>query len=154
MITSAVAPRIDIHSHFIPPLSRQQAASLAIDGAPWLRAPSLEICFAHGGGNFAAQLGRVDNAWHRRDLVRADCRRPPSSYTDRFRVDSAVVSDDALRLLVAVMGPDRILLGSDYPFPLGELEPGKLITQSSHLAGSAKADLLYGNAARFFGLGA
>jgi aminocarboxymuconate-semialdehyde decarboxylase len=112
----------------------------------------LRICFAHGGGNFAAQLGRVDNAWRRRDLVRADCPEPPSSYVDRFSVDSMVFSDEALRLLVSVMGADRVMLGSDDPFLLGEEHPGRLVETSTHLVDDQRQAVLGGNAARFFDL--
>ncbi len=126
--------------------------SLILSGA-FERLPAhLRLCFAHGGGNFAAQIGRVDNAWHRRDLVRADCPHPPSSYANRFSVDSAVFSDDALALVVSVMGQDRVLMGSDYPFPLGEVEPGRLITESGHLSPGAKTKLLADNARSFFDL--
>jgi len=127
--------------------------SLVLSGA-FERLPSdLRICFCHGGGNFAAQIGRVDNAWHRRDLVSRDCPHLPSSYASRFHVDSAVFSDDALRLLTAVMGDDHILMGSDYPFPLGEIEPGRVIRDSAHLDDAAKARMLGGNADQFFSLG-
>ncbi len=126
--------------------------SLVLSGAFERLPAELKICFAHGGGNFAAQIGRVDNAWHRRDIVRADCPNPPSSYARRFSVDSAVFSDDALRHLVAVMGEDRILMGSDYPFPLGEIQPGELIDTSSHLSDNAKLKLLSSNAEAFFSL--
>ena len=81
---------------------------------------SLRICFAHGGGSFAFWLGRADNAWHRRgDLVRGGSTQPPSHYVDRFFVDSVVFDPAALRLLVDVLGEDQVLLGSDYPYPLG-----------------------------------
>ena len=126
--------------------------SLILSGAFERLPEHLKICFCHGGGNFAAQIGRVDNAWHRRDIIRADCPNPPSSYVNRFSVDSAVFGDDALRLQVAIMGEDRILMGSDYPFPLGEIEPGKLIDESAHLSETAKSKLLYNNAETFFGL--
>ncbi len=126
--------------------------SMVLSGAFEQLPEDLKICFTHGGGNFAAQIGRVDNAWHRRDIVRADCPNPPSSYATRFSVDSAVFSDDALRLLVAVMGEERIMMGSDYPFPLGETEPGKLVAGSSHLSTNAKELILAGNANVFFGL--
>jgi aminocarboxymuconate-semialdehyde decarboxylase len=126
--------------------------SLILSGGFERLPTDLRICFAHGGGGFAGQLGRVDNAWHRRDLVRADCPNPPSSYTDRFSVDSAVFDDDALRLLVAVMGEDRVILGSDFPFPLGESHPGRLIEESAHLSSRARSALLHRNAERFFDL--
>lgn len=126
--------------------------SLVLSGTFERLPRDLRICFAHGGGNFAAQIGRVDNAWRRRDIVRADCPQPPSSYADRFSVDSAVFSEDALQLLVAVMGTQRILMGSDYPFPLGEIEPGSLVADSPSLEEGQKAAILGGNAARFFGI--
>ena len=126
--------------------------SMVLSGAFERLPRSLKICFAHGGGNFAAQIGRVDNAWRRRDIVRADCPNPPSSYASRFHVDSAVFSDDALALLVAVMGEDRILMGSDYPFPLGEIRPGALIDTSVHLTDRARVKMLATNAELLFGL--
>ena len=126
--------------------------SLVLSGAFERLPTGLRLCFAHGGGNFAAQLGRVDNAWRRRDLVRADCPEPPSSYVDRFHVDSAVFSDDALRLLVAVMGSDHVMLGSDDPFPLGEEQPGRLVRGSAHLTRDQKEAVLGHNAVRFFDL--
>lgn len=113
---------------------------------------SLKLCFAHGGGSFPYLLGRADNAWHRRDIVREDCPNPPSSYLDRFYVDAAVFNPGALTLLADVMGEDRIMFGSDYPFPLGEQEMGSLV-RTAPLSDLAKAKILGGNAAKFFGLG-
>jgi aminocarboxymuconate-semialdehyde decarboxylase len=113
---------------------------------------SLKLCFAHGGGSFPYLAGRVDNAWLNRDIVREDCPRLPSSYVDRFHVDAAVFSGDALTFLVKTMGEDRVMLGSDYPFPLGEQQVGKLICSHEGLSASARDKLLVGNAARFFGL--
>jgi aminocarboxymuconate-semialdehyde decarboxylase len=113
---------------------------------------SLKLCFAHGGGSFPYLIGRVDNAWRNRDIVREDCRRLPSSYVDRFHVDAAVFSGDALAFLVKSMGEDRVMLGSDYPFPLGEQEVGSLISSHPALSDRARDKLLYANATRFFGL--
>lgn len=114
--------------------------------------PGLRICFAHGGGSFAFLLGRLENAWHNRDLARGRCAHPPSRYLDRFYVDSAVFDPRALRLLIDVMGEERVMLGSDYPFPLGELRVGKLIRDMQGLGATAQAKLLAGNARRFLGL--
>jgi aminocarboxymuconate-semialdehyde decarboxylase len=115
---------------------------------------SLKLCFAHGGGSFPYLLGRVDNAWHHRDLVREDCPKPPSSYVDRFCVDGAVFSADALGLLVKVMGEDRVMLGSDYPFPLGEQRIGSLVRSAPELPVRVREKILHANARRFFGLAA
>ncbi len=127
--------------------------SLILSGAFERLPKDLKLCFAHGGGNFAQQLGRVDNAWKRRDLVRADCPLPPSSYVERFCVDSAVFDDTTLRFLLDVMGEERVLMGSDYPFPLGEIHPGKMIEESPLFNETTTAAVLYGNAAKFFGVG-
>jgi len=113
---------------------------------------SLKLCFAHGGGSFPYLLGRVDNAWRNRDIVREDCPHPPSSYLDRFCVDAAVFSGDALGFLVNTMGEDRVMLGSDYPFPLGEQQVGSLIRSHASLTVPVREKLLHANAARFFGL--
>jgi aminocarboxymuconate-semialdehyde decarboxylase len=113
---------------------------------------NLNICFAHGGGSFAFLLGRVDNAWANRDIVRQDCPNPPSSYVSRFMVDSAVFSEQSLRLLVDVMGADRVMMGTDYPFPLGEQRLGALVRESAHHTADEKTRILGGNAQRFFDL--
>lgn len=125
--------------------------SLILSGAFERIPKSLKICFGHGGGSFAFLLGRVDNAWRHRDIVREDCPRMPSEYVDRFFVDSAVFNQGALELLVSVMGEDRVMLGSDYPFPLGEQKIGELIL-TSNLEDSAKKKIISGNANQFFNI--
>ena len=115
---------------------------------------SLKLCFAHGGGSFPYLIGRVDNAWRNRDIVREDCPHLPSSYVERFYVDAAVFSDDALTYLVNSMGEDRVMLGSDYPYPLGEQRVGSLIRSHPTLPAAVRDKLLHANAARFFGLAA
>jgi aminocarboxymuconate-semialdehyde decarboxylase len=126
--------------------------SLILSGAFERLPRGLKLCFAHGGGSFAWLLGRVDNAWQHRDIVRQDCPQPPSSYVDRFSVDSAVFDPDALALLVKVMGAERVMLGSDSPFPLGEQQVGALVRGHGGLSARDKQAILGGNAARFFGL--
>jgi aminocarboxymuconate-semialdehyde decarboxylase len=114
---------------------------------------TLRICFAHGGGSFPFWLGRADNAWHRRgDLVRGASAAPPSSYVDRFYVDSVVFSAPALRLLVDTIGAERVLVGSDYPYPLGERPAGAVVRQADFLTDAHRTNLLSTNALRFLGL--
>lgn len=125
---------------------------LILSGAFEQLPKSLRLCFAHGGGSFPYLLGRADNAWQRRDIVREDSPLPPSAYLDRFSLDSAVFDPRALRLLVEVMGPERIMLGTDYPFPLGEENPGSLV-RDSPLTAAERDLILGGNALRFFGIG-
>ncbi len=125
--------------------------SLILSGA-FERIPrSLKLCFAHGGGSFAFLLGRVENAWRHRDIIRQDCPRPPSEYVDRFYVDSAVFDARSLRLLIDVMGAERVLLGSDYPYPLGEQEVGHLVTHAD-LPTATQQRIMLHNTRDFFGL--
>jgi aminocarboxymuconate-semialdehyde decarboxylase len=126
--------------------------SLILSGALERIPDKLKICFAHGGGSFAYLLGRVDNAWRHRDIIRQDCPQLPSSYARRFHVDSAVFDPGALRLLTDVMGADRVMLGSDSPFPLGEQRIGALVRESPHLGEADRRRMLRGNAEAFFGL--
>lgn len=145
-----------MRGHMLPWLSGMPAETqlsilgLMLSGAFERIPETLRLCFCHGGGSFAFLLGRADNAWRRRDIVRADSPRPPSEYTDRFHVDSAVFDPRALRLLVDVMGTDRVMLGTDYPFPLGEQDPGATIRACPGLDDADRARLLGGNAADFF----
>ncbi|MHA7848217.1 amidohydrolase family protein [Serratia sp. D1N4] len=125
--------------------------SLILSGAFERLPRNLKLCFAHGGGSFAYLMGRVDNAWEQRDIVREDCPQKPSSYLDRFYVDSAVFDPRALQLLVDTMGADRVMLGSDAPFPLGEQQVGQLVSHSA-LPEESKRQILAANARSFFSL--
>jgi aminocarboxymuconate-semialdehyde decarboxylase len=126
--------------------------SMILGGAFDQLPDSLRLCFAHGGGSFAFLLGRLDNAWHRRDIARGKSRDVPSSYLSRFYVDSAVFDGPALRFLADVMGEDRVMLGSDYPFPLGEEFVGELIRTAEGFSDSARSKLLGGNAQTFLNI--
>lgn len=113
--------------------------------------PELRICFAHGGGSFAFWLGRMDNAWHRRRDVVGISKHPPSHYLGRFYVDSVVFDHRALRLLVETVGADRVLVGSDYPYPLGERPVGAVVRGSTFLDAAERRLILRENAERFLG---
>jgi aminocarboxymuconate-semialdehyde decarboxylase len=125
--------------------------SLVVGGALDRLPKNLRICFAHGGGSFPYLLGRLENAWHHHETARGKCEFPPSHYLDRFSVDSAVFDQRALRYLVDVMGTGHVVLGSDYPFPLGEARVGELVRQSN-LPEVTKQRLLGGNAREFLNL--
>jgi aminocarboxymuconate-semialdehyde decarboxylase len=134
------------------PAETQLSLNRMILGGAFDKLPrDLRICFAHGGGSFTFLLGRLENAWHRREAVRGHSSAPPSHYLDRFEVDSAVYEQRALRYLVDVMGTDSVLLGTDYPFPLGEEHPGEVI-RSCGFDADVEQRLLGGNALEFFDL--
>lgn len=112
----------------------------------------LKICFAHGGGSFAFWLGRLENAWHQRHDVIGTSELPPSHYIGRFHVDSVVFDERALRLLVDTVGADRVMVGSDYPYPLGERPAGAVVHKSDFLSPADRAAIGRGNAEHFLGL--
>ncbi len=86
-----------------------------------------------------------------RSITRANPRSYLASDSEpaRFYVDSLVHDPDALRMLLKLFGASRVALGSDYPFPLGEEHPGKLIESLADLAESEKSQLLAGTAREF-----
>lgn len=86
------------------------------------RHPGLRVLAAHGGGYLPWQLARADHGWRIREDVRG-CARPPSEYLRELYLDSLVYSASALRALVAAVGADRVLLGSDFPFDMGIDDP-------------------------------
>jgi aminocarboxymuconate-semialdehyde decarboxylase len=128
-------------------------------GGVFERFPKLRVAFAHGGGAFPFTIGRIEHAFHvRPDLVALDNKTNPRSYfadgstPARFYVDSLVLDPDALKMLLKLFGPERVALGSDYPFPLGETRAGELIESIVDLAGDTKARLLAGTAREFLGM--
>ena len=135
----------------MPAETQLSVVALILSGAFDRLPATLRICFAHGGGSFAFLLGRLENAWHHHPVARGECEQQPSFYLNRFSVDSAVFDQRTLNFLVETMGADRVMLGSDYPFPLGEERVGSLV-RTSDLPQCMKAALLGSNAARFLGL--
>jgi aminocarboxymuconate-semialdehyde decarboxylase len=114
--------------------------------------PSLRIAFAHGGGSFAFWLGRFENAWHQRPDVVGVSERPPSAYLGRFSVDTVVFDQAPLRLLVDTLGTEQLMLGSDYPYPLGERPAGAVVDAAEFLTDDERFAIRRGNAERYLAL--
>jgi aminocarboxymuconate-semialdehyde decarboxylase len=113
----------------------------------------LRVAFAHGGGSFPATIGRIEHGFNvRPDLCAIDNNVNPRSFLGKFYVDSLVHDPIMLKYLIDLIGENRIALGSDYPFPLGEAEPGKLIESMPELSATTKARLLGGTAVEWLGL--
>ncbi len=114
--------------------------------------PNLRICFAHGGGSFPSTIGRIEHGFEvRPDLCGVDNPNNPRKYLDRIYFDSLVHDPAVLDYLVKLAGSERVALGSDYPFPLGELKPGKMIDESLHDE-PVKAMLFHGAALKWLGI--
>jgi aminocarboxymuconate-semialdehyde decarboxylase len=135
-----------------------------IFGGVFERFPKMRVAFAHGGGAFPFTLGRIEHGFKvRPDLCASDNQINPRRYlarTDehglpapaRFFVDSLVHDAEALRFLLKVFGTERVALGSDYPFPLGEAHSGELIESLPDLPPMVRDRLLWGSAREFLGL--
>ena len=124
-----------------------------IFGGVFERLPKLRVAFAHGGGAFPATIGRIEHGFHvRPDLCARVNTVNPREYLGRFYLDSLVHDRAMLKYLVDLIGEEKIALGSDYPFPLGEKEPGRLI-ESMELSETTKHRLLSGTALEWLGKG-
>lgn len=134
------------------PAETARAICSLIFGGVFESFPQLKVAFAHGGGSFPFTIGRIEHGFDvRPDLVAVDNQKSPRSYIGKFWIDSLVHDPKTLEYLVDVMGPKKICLGSDYPFPLGEHHPGKMI-ETMQLDQETKEQLLYKNALEWLGM--
>jgi aminocarboxymuconate-semialdehyde decarboxylase len=135
------------------PAETSRAICSILFGGVLERLPDLRIGFAHGGGSFPSTLGRIEHGFKvRPDLCAVDNDVNPREYVGRFYLDSLVHDPDVLRQLIGLVGADRIALGSDYPFPLGEQSPGKMIDAMDDLSSGIRRQLLWESAEQFLGL--
>ena len=125
-----------------------------IFGGVFERLPKLRVAFAHGGGAFPGTLGRIEQGFKvRPDLCAVDNPVNPKEYLGTFYLDSLVHDCAMLQYIIDLVGEERVALGSDYPFPLGEAEPGKLIESMNELKQSTVERLYGGNALEWLGIG-
>jgi aminocarboxymuconate-semialdehyde decarboxylase len=123
------------------PAETSRAACSLIFGGVLERLPDLRVCFSHAGGSFLPTLGRIEHGFNcRPDLVAIDNPHNPRTYLGKFWVDSITHDIDALEYILKMQGSKRVCLGSDYPFPLGDLEIGKFIEESA-LSPQIKEDI-------------
>jgi aminocarboxymuconate-semialdehyde decarboxylase len=110
------------------PAETSRAICSMIFGGVFEKFPTLRVAFAHGGGSFPGTIARIEHGFNvRPDLCAIDNDKAPRSYLGKFWIDSLVHDERILDYLIDLVGADKIALGSDYPFPLGEAVPGKLI---------------------------
>jgi aminocarboxymuconate-semialdehyde decarboxylase len=150
----------DMTKYWLPwlvgmPAETARAISSMIFGGVLQRYPKLRVAFAHGGGSFPFTIGRIEHGFNvRPDLCAIDNPINPREYLGKFWIDSLVHDPKALNYIIDVMGESKICLGSDYPFPLGEHHPGKLIESMSELSTNVKEQLLFKNAMDWMNLDA
>ncbi len=134
------------------PAETSLAICSMIFGGVFEKLPKLKVAFAHGGGSFPATIGRIEHGFNvRPDLVAIDNKENPRKYLKNFYLDSLVHDPMMLEVLINLMGHERIALGTDYPFPLGELSPGKLINSMPY-EDKIKERLLSGTALEWLGM--
>ncbi len=148
----------DMKKYWLPwlvgmPAETSRAICSMLFGGIFDKFPKLKVMFAHGGGSFAHTLGRISHGWHcRPDLVNLNDVKDPYQYKGAFWVDGITHDKEALNYLISVIGEDKIAYGTDYPFPLGDLEHGKFIEEMNELSQATKEKLFYKNAMDFLGL--
>ncbi|MGH8162104.1 MAG: amidohydrolase family protein [Gammaproteobacteria bacterium] len=134
------------------PAETSRAICSLIFGGVLERHPKIRFAFAHGGGAFPHTIGRIQHGFDvRPDLCAVDNDVSPRDYVQRIFYDSLVHDPAAFRYLLELAGPERVCLGTDYPFPLGELEPGTLIAAMG-FDGKTEARLRAGTALEWLNL--
>jgi len=112
------------------PAETSRAMCSMIFGGVFERLPNLRVCFSHAGGSFFGTLGRIEHGYNcRPDLVAIDNDKNPRTYVGDFWVDSITHDAKVLQYILDHQGSKRVCLGSDYPFPLGDLEIGAFIQE-------------------------
>ena len=134
------------------PLEETIAFHHLVLGGVMDRHPGLQVLICHGGGYVPSYIGRLDHAWAHRPELRKLTPQPPSAYLSRFWFDTCVFRPDLIENLVRLAGPGRIMLGSDYPFDMGDPDPVATLVACTNLMPSERDAILGHTAASVFGL--
>ena len=114
------------------PAETTLAVTSMIFGGIFDKFPKLRVLFSHAGGSFPFTFGRISHGWHaRQDLCNINHIKDPKSYIGKFWIDGITHDDDAFRYLLSIFGADKICYGTDYPFPLGDLNHGEFLEKMS-----------------------
>ena len=134
------------------PLETALALSQMIFSGVFERFPNLKLCAAHGGGYFTFYLGRFEQAYRERKECRQHISKSPAEFVRQIWFDTVVFRPDAIAYLVGVVGLDRVMMGTDSPYDMGEKDPVGLVKAVAGLSDSAKTDILGGTAAKLLGV--
>ena len=120
-----------------------RAACSMIFGGVHERLPNLRVCYSHAGGTFIGTIGRIEHGLNcRPDLVAIDNPVNPREYLSKFWVDCITHDEKALKYIIDHVGSRKVCLGSDYPFPLGDLTIGEFI-EKGDFDDATKADIFH-----------
>ena len=134
------------------PLETALALSQMIFGGVFERFPRLKLCAAHGGGYFPFYLGRFEQAYRERKECRVNISKSPAEFLRQIWFDTVVFRPDAIGYLAGVVGADRVVMGSDSPYDMGDKDPVGLVKAVANLSDAVKADILGGTAAKLLGV--
>jgi aminocarboxymuconate-semialdehyde decarboxylase len=152
MMGSSQMPR-----HWLPwlvgmPAETARAMCSILLGGILEKIPALRMAFAHGGGSFPGTIGRIEHGYNcRPDLVATNATKSPRETLGSFWVDSLVHDQDALKTIMRLFGENKVALGTDYPFPLGEQHPGSLIDSIEEFSPTLREKLRGLNSLDFLG---
>ena len=135
------------------PLDTTVGTSHLIFGGVIERHPGLKIVLPHAGGFLGHYWARMDHAWRARPDCRTVIKKPPTSYLKKFFFDTITFDPEMLRNLIDKFGAAQVLLGTDYPFDMGEEDPVGLINSVPRLPSAEKQRIMGGNAARLLKIG-
>jgi aminocarboxymuconate-semialdehyde decarboxylase len=141
-----------LHNGLGNPFDTAVAAARLIFGGVLDRFPRLRVCLAHAGGALPFLIGRLDRVYRVRAEARENIHRRPTAYLRRFYFDTITHHDPALQYLVALVGADRVALGTDYRFDMGTLDPVKAVRGLRGLTQADRAGILGGVAAKLLKL--
>jgi aminocarboxymuconate-semialdehyde decarboxylase len=130
------------------PLDSTVAVSHLIFDGVMARHPKLKVLVAHGGGYIAHYWARMDHAWRARPDTRTVIKRPPSSYLEKFYFDTITHDPEMLRRLISRFGADHVVLGTDYPYDMGDEDPLGMVAQVKRLPKAERDLVVGGNAAK------
>jgi aminocarboxymuconate-semialdehyde decarboxylase len=132
------------------PLETTVAISHLIFDGVVARHPKIKFLAAHGGGFLAHYWARMDHAWRARPDTRTVIKKKPSSYLEKFYFDSITFDPRMLKQLIDRYGADHVMLGTDYPYDMGEDDPRGLIAGVSRLSAADRRLIEGGNAMKLF----
>ena len=135
------------------PLDTTVGTSHLIFGGVMERHPGLKIVLPHAGGFLGHYWARMDHGWRARPDCRTVIKKPPTSYLKKFFFDTITFDPEMLRNLIEKFGAAQVLLGTDYPFDMGEENPVGLINSVPRLPSAEKERIMGGNAVRLLKIG-
>lgn len=135
------------------PLDSALAVASVINAQIMNQFPNLRLSFSHGGGSAATVLNRMTQAWLSAPAMQEAMSQSPLEAARRLYFDTLVYEPALLRFLVELFGADRMFIGTDYPFPIRQTEPGAFL-RGCGIADSDISGMLGGNALRFLGVDA